>query len=377
MAGSYEFWLTDDKGMRLADSQGRTLLDKILTGRFQRIANGEGRFSARFPVSFDTTLLKPDRMLQVWRQPERGSLGLWRVYFIRRWEFSRLGSELLISMAGADANSLLSRRIVANYAQTIESEKRDTADDMMKEIVDEQMVTDASNPAPSYGTRAVPSFTVEASVGQGPTLSKGFAWWKVARVIGDLQRASWGAGTEVFWDVIESDISSSSIAFQFRTKTGQPGADRTGSAVFDEARGNLEAATLVYDYTEEENYIYGLGQGEDEFRYVAQAYDATRINLSQYGRIEGIAPPSQAASPEDVDAAANARLMERRPVRTLTAQAMDTDGSTFGRDWNWGDRVTARFLGQEFEAIIRQVEISLSGNGRETIDAPIEAVEFI
>jgi len=376
VAGSYEFWLTDDYGRRLADSKGRTLLDNILSGTFQRVANGPGRFSARFPASFDTTLLKPDRMIQVWRAPEGGRLGLWRTYFIRWWMLARIESDLMIELRGFDPNHLPGRRIVANYTQTVGSEKTNEADDLMKEIVDEQAVTDASDPAPSYGTRAIPGLTVQADASQGTSLNKAFAWQQVDRVIGDIQRASQADDNEVFWDVVEDSVSSTSITFQFRTKVGQPGADRTKTAIFDESRGNLEAAQLIYDWTDETNYIYAGGQGEDQFREVVQAWDASRIAVSRYGRCESWAYCTFNSSPEAVEAAAKQALMEGRPQRLFTAQAVDTDGMVFGRDWNWGDKVTAKFLGQEFEAIVRQVVLSIDGSGKETIDARIESVDW-
>jgi hypothetical protein len=246
---------------------------------------------------------------------------------------------------------------------------------MMKEIVDEHLVTDASDPAPLFGTRTMPNFTVQVDTSDGPSLSKAFAWQKVSRVISDLQRASWGDGTEVFWDVAVSDVSSVSISFQFQTKTGQPGADRT-EVVFDEARGNLEAATLTYDWTQEANYIYAGGQGEDEFRLVSQAQDAARIAVSQYARIESFAYGRYSSSPESIEATAKEALIKNRPQRIFSAQAVDTEGTRFGRDWDWGDRVTARFLGNEFEAIIRQTILSITSTGREIVDARIESVDW-
>lgn len=377
MAGEYEFWLTDDYGRRLADRQGRTLLDNILSGTFQRVTNGAGRFSARFPASFDTNLIQPDYMVQVWRAPQGEHLSLWRTYLIRWGRLARLESNLIIELAGVDPNSLLDRRIVANYTQTIGSEKTDYADDMMKEIVDEQMVTDTSDPAPAFGSRTVPGFSVEADLSQGPSLSKSFAWQKVSMAIADIQRATRAAGTEVFWDIVESAISSTSIEFEFRTTIDQPAQDRTASVVFDEERGNLEASDLTYDWTWEANYVYAPGQGEDAFREVVQAYDADRIAVSRYGRIEDYAFATFNSSPEALETAARERLTSSRAERLFTGQPADTQGTVFGRDWNWGDRVMARFLGNEFEAIIRQVILGIDGNGRETIDARIESIDWI
>jgi hypothetical protein len=63
--------------------------------------------------------------------------------------------------------------------------------------------------------------------------------------------------------------------------------------------------------------------------------------------------------------------------RIFSGRAIDTEGTRFGRDWNWGDKVTARFLSFEFEAIIRRLIIKLSSTGLETIDARIESEQII
>ena len=51
---------------------------------------------------------------------------------------------------------------------------------------------------------------------------------------------------------------------------------------------------------------------------------------------------------------------------------LDTRGTRFGRDWNFGDKVVARYRGFEFDAIIRAVTISVNGQGEETVQARLE-----
>lgn len=375
MAGSkYEFWLTDDSGVRLADGQGRTLLDNILNGTFQRVDNGIARFSAGFPASFDTSLIRADRMIQVWRAPEGGTLSLFRTYFIRWWQFARIGSRLAINLAGPDVNDLLRRRVVVNYEDTFYSERIDQADDLMKFIVTNNYVTDNSDPAATFGSRILADFTVQPDAAAGPILYKSFPFSRVIDVIQQMQRDSRDATPEIFWQIKETDVSTNTLKLQFQTKTGQPGADRT-AVVFDEARGNMTAATETNDWMDEENYIYGGGQGVNEFRVVEQVYNATRHDNSRYGRSEGFAYASPSASISVAQSSARSRLIKHRNLRIFTAQAVDTEGTIFGRDWNWGDRVTARFLGREGEAIVRRLILTIDGSGKETIDAPLEYVE--
>lgn len=372
MAGRYEFWLTSDEGVPYA-SRRETLLDNILSGTFQRVDNGVGRFAARFPASFDTSLIKPDRMLQVWRAPEGGRLSLWRAYFIRWWRFARIGAELQIELRGVDVNDLLRRRHVINYEDTYYATRIDQADDLMKFIVTNNMVTDNSDPATTFGSRIVPNFSVQGDTSSGPILYKQFSFVKVLDLVQQIQRDSRNAGTEIFWQIKEVDVGPP-LLLEFQTKTGQPGADRT-SIVFDEARGNLEAATETNDWLDEENYIYGGGQAVGGFRVIEQVYDFERYIISRYGRSEGFAYAAPTASISVAQSAARDHLVKHRGLRTFEGRAVDTAGTTFGRDWHWGDRVTARFLGRDHPAIIRQTILSIGGNGRETVDAPLEYVE--
>jgi hypothetical protein len=79
MSGRYEIWLTNDHGLRLV------LLDDILDLSASRIINGIGQFNGTFKKDFDTSFVKVDFMIQIWRAPLGGQLSLWRPYFIRGW----------------------------------------------------------------------------------------------------------------------------------------------------------------------------------------------------------------------------------------------------------------------------------------------------
>ena len=369
-AGSYEIWYTDDKGVRIA------LLDNALGGIFNKNANGIGFFELPLPGSFDTSLLKRDRMIQVWRAPIGGTLSVFRVYFLRWWQLARIESDLRITLKGPDVNDLMRRRHVINYSGTAGASKTDLLDDLMKEVVDEQAINDASDPTSGFGIRDIPDFTNQVDVSAGPLLSFAMAWRKLSEWLPDASRAGRAESNEVFWDIVEQ-VTSNSIALQFQTKTGQPGQDLTSSVIFDEARGNLSDSSLTLDYFDEVNYVYGLGQGQSIDRNVQQQWDADRMGASRYNRCEGIAFAANAEIDDTVREAARERLTNGLPRRILTGRLVDTEGTQFGRDWNWGDKIRARFLGIEFDAIIRKLTITLDGNMRETIDAPIESEDVI
>lgn len=365
MAGTYEIWLTTDTGSRLL------LLDDLLAAFFTRVANGIAPFMLRLPASFDTKLLRRDRMIQCWRKPRGGRLSLFRAYFIRWWNFRRQGTDLVIEVRGRCVNDLLRRRHVINYAGTAGSDKTDFADDLMKEIADEQMVTDSSDPVAGFGSRTVPDFSIQVDLSDGSTLTQAFAWRRVSELLADIGRSSRAPTPEVFFDVVVSDVGPP-ITLQFRTRIDQPGLDRTADVVFDEARGNLVGPSYTFDALDEENYVYGGGQGTGTDRNVQQVWDAARVNASRYNRCEGFAFGAFANSDDAVREAARERLENGQPREIFTGRPVDTEGTRFGRDWNWGDKVTARFLGQEYEPIIRKLTIYLDQSGKEHIDTRLE-----
>ena len=368
---SYELWLTDDYGTRLAQVTSLTTLTA------SRVVNGIGWFEMVVPSNFDTNLIAPDNMVQLWRAPAGSRLTLWRVYFIRRWRFETQGSERRVVIGGPDLNDLLRRRIAVGYSGSTYATKSDYADDMMKELVSEAE-SDTPTPIPSAGTRVWTNLTQAGDLGDGPTLNKVTSWGHLltsanAGILADVAKAAREAGTEVFFDIVPATISSTAITLQFRTYTNQPGADRTVTGtVFDEQRGNLEDAFLEYDYSGEVNYVYAGGQGEDTDRNIQQVYDSDRYVISQWARCEAFADARNEATNNGVREAGRALLQGGRPIRRFGGVPVDTGGTRFGVDWDIGDRVTARYGGQEFEAIIRTVSISLDGKGVETVQARLE-----
>lgn len=330
------------------------------------------------PVSFDPELIAPnrDRMVQIWRQPSGGRLGLWRVYFVRRRRFSTRGSQEIVEIGGPDVNDLLRRRIVAAFAGSAQAEKTDFADDMMKEVVT-QSIANGVAPTPTAGTRVWSNLSVAADLSDGPTITKSFPFDKLLTTSGQgvldvLSRASKEAGTEVFFDIVPNVVSSSSITFRFQTFTGQPGQDVSDRVIFELPSGNLREPSLEEDYTEEENYIYAAGQGEEADRNVQQVYDSTRYSQSIWGRCEGFADARNQSADNGVREAGRDALNEGRPRIKFSAIPMDTVGTQFGIDWDFGYLVQARYKNRQFNSIIRAVVISLDDEGNETISARLD-----
>jgi len=377
MGANYEFWLTDDYGRRTTNQRGETVVDNVLWGTFTRIVNEIGSFRLALPPSFDTSILRIDNMLQFWRAPQGGRLGLWRPYFIRKWRWETTGSAEHLIISGPDVNDLLRRRIVAAYSGETQATKDDYADDMMKEVVTESMA-DGVDPTPDAGTRVWADLSVAPDLGDGPSLGKSFAFDPLLTksgggVLAQIADAAREAGTEVFFDIVPKTISSTAITFEFRTYTGQPGMDVSDRVVFDQERGNLEDPYLEYDATDEANYIYACGGGQEADRIVEQVYRADRYNLSQWNRCEASTQAqSQGTDTDAIREAGRSRLADGRPVWRVGGKPLDTLITRFGIDWDFGYTVRQRYRKTEFDAIVRSVVIDLSSAGTESIQARMD-----
>lgn len=377
MAGQYETWLTTDAGLRIGDRDGRTLLGNFLWFSATRVANAIGHFRMGLPINFDTSLIKSDRIVQIWRAPAGSRLSLWRPYFIRGWRYETLGSNKAIIIYGPDVNDLLRRRVVAAFAGSNQASKADYADDMMKEIVTEALA-DGVAPTPDAGTRVWSNLSIQSDLGLGPTLTKKFAWGRLLSISGggvlpNVARAAREAGTEVFFDIVPKAVSSTSITFEFRTYIDQPGMDVTDLGVmFDQNLGNLANPFLEYSYEDEENYIYAAGQGQGSAREIQQVYDSDRYNASIWGRCEGFADARNQSTANGVREAGRTILEEGRPQRTFGGAPVDTAGARFGVDWKFGYKVRAYYRNEGFDAIVRAVTISVDDQGNETIQARLE-----
>lgn len=365
----FELWLTTDTGQRLSQ------LSTGLGFNASKVVNGIGWFHYNPPKSFDKSLLRSDRMVQVWYTPRGATLGkLWNVYFIRKWKLRGQGVEYF---AGPDINELLRRRIVAAFTGSTQAKKEAMeADNMMKEAVTESLLNTAP-PIPDYGSRAWANLSIQAAQTLGPQISDSFAFKKLLTFEGGgllpaIAKAAQVGGTEIFFWIVPDVVTKSSISFQFQTYINQPGQDMTGKVIFEEAAQNLANAALEFDYSDEATYIYGTGQGEEAGRVVRQVYDTTRINQSIWGRIEAEADSRDQATPEGVIASAGVALWDGRPRRRFTGTPLDSPGAPFGTKWDVGYKVTTKFDVIQFDSIIRAVTLSIDGKGRKTIDSRLD-----
>lgn len=358
-----EIWLQRDDGTRLA------VIDSAIEFDCTRVVNNVGNFHIALPEGFDSTLAALDRRVLIWRKPVGGAMYLEFVGLIRRiTSTTNTNGNTKQVISGPGLNALLAARVVAYYAGSAYASKTAAADDMMREIVRENLGASATDTA-----RALPStaFSLQADYSLGPSLTKSFSYRNVLDVLREISDAARLAGTPVYFDIEATGAES----FEFRCYLNQRGQDRTlYGPIFGLDFGNIARPTLDQDAGDECNYAYGLGQGEGEAREVQEASDTGRTGRSLYARWEAVANAVNESDPAGVLDAADARVIDGRPVTTFTAELLSVPGAVYGKDWGFGDKITVTYAGLQFSAIVRAVTVSVDETGRESVDSIIEAI---
>ena len=369
---THEAWVCDQYGRRL------TIVDNLIGFEIVKVINSVSYCSVILPGNFHATyqtLIGVDYMVEFWRSPAQGAMQLESVFFVRdiTYEEDAKGNDIII-LAGPDANDLLDRRIVAYAAGTSEASKTDNADDMMKEIVKENLGSSAISARDLTDL----NFTIAGDITAGPSVTKGFSWRNVLRVLQDIADLSAENGTDLYFDVVPKVISSSEIGFEFQTFTDQRGQDRTydsnNPVMFSKEWGNLTEPILRYDYTKEANYVYGGGQGEGSERVIEEVSDDTRIGASVWNRREKFADARIYSASAGVNSQAEEVLQENIPIKSFTGNLLDTPQARYGVDWFFGDKVEISYRDIQFQGIAKALKMKLDKEGNEILTVKVKII---
>lgn len=378
MADDYVLWLTDDRGVRLRDVDGRPALAAIQSFTATRNCEGRGEFICRVPPEFYPGWLHRDNMIQVWRAPRGGILRCWQVYFLRRWRYEDEGAGESLMLHAFCPRELMRRRVQWARPGLPESQWSGSGnapvDDIMKAIVRYNFIDSGQTfvPSVSHGSsyRFLDRLSVDVDRSQGPTINAEYDLLDPLfeppdrGVLGDLQKRS--GGPSIFWDVVIERVESDYISFRFITHVDQPGIDRTDLGVmFSRQRRNLHDASLEYDYREEVTYTFNVRYGN---QYTTTAYghkwSEPDHNASIWNRIERSAKKGTTSS--------GGLLSRGRGRVRFEGTLIDTPRAEFQRDWDFGDKIRIGYRGYEFNAIVRAVAIQIDDEGEETIRAHVE-----
>ncbi len=367
----YDLIMTDSRGSKVAN------LNNTLGFTATRVLNGIGWVDMSIPfLEFDRKLLKRDYTIQVWRKP----YGLWRPYFLRKWNMSGSGASTALVLSGPCVNDLLRRRHSIGYSgQSYTLFTNKYTDAAMKQIV-RNSLSDSIPPTPTNGTRDFTNLSVQADGNYGPQITLSFAYDKLLKkdgsgTLADLNEISRNQGDEVVFDIEVESVQKGKTSYRFITKSGLLGSDKTtgsNAVLFSTSNENLISPNLDFDYSEEENYIYSGGQKRGTDRTIKQAWLTDDSQQSIYYRCEGFVDSRNQKEDDAVQERANREVNLRKGSITFTGTAISTDRARFQEDWRLGDKVAVEYAGFSFTAIIRAVVLTVDSSGAENITARLD-----
>lgn len=368
--------------LRTPDGIQLAKIEKAVRWEFARAANAVGWFTLQVG-DIDPRLLSVDNLFEFYRTPVGSAPVFMGVGLLRSWEYveDETGSVTVV-LNGPDQVDLLNRRIVAYVEETTMWEKGPGyADDLMKDLVSENMGPTSTDPWYNRG-REYPashfSIAPKQSLGRDDAqLTCQFR--EVLAVLQDLANYSgWTSGDDAFvGKPVWFDLDYIGPAeFMFRTWVPIRGVDRTlGTAiaplVFSREAGNLSTPILRFDYTQEENIVYGLGPGDGASRMVDPENDVPRENLSIWNLHEGVCPATEESTYQGIANRAYQKMQEMRPRVVFEGKLVDTAQTRFGIDWGYGDVVTVRFQGMEFDGRVDGYNYTMDEDGREGVTANV------
>ncbi len=356
----FEVRLSRDDGTMLA------LLDDWESLDYTLVVGDVGTCRITLPGTWDISLFPPDHKIEVWRKPTGGAMALERAFLITiiSQNTDDQGVKRIV-LDGEDGNCLLKRRIVPYNIGTTGSRITAKADSIMKDIVRDNLSTGATDTTRRLSTGY---FTVETKSSAGPNIVKEASKREVLAVCQELSAASKSTGgVGVFFDV----CSPTPEMYQFRTYLGQIGMDHSypsgvNAVLLGLEYSNLSGPSLTADYSQEANVIYGGGL------YMVQ--DSVRSGRSMWGRKEVYASPGAAAGTTALQDEARVALDAGRPTIRFEGQIVDSPGTVYGTQWRWGDRVTALYANQSYNASLNVVHVQRSASA-ETVDVVVEFEE--
>ena len=350
---------------------------KLVSMHMARNVYGDGALDMVLTAQTKWAALGQDARVEVWRTSMGGVTSL---LTDTQWLITSY-SKNVDSVGGKTYHltaepfvSLCSRRIVAYAAAAAQASKTDHADDMMKAIMRENygsLATDTTRDMSSY-------LTIADDTSAAPSITLAFSWRNVKDVLLDIASASAAdetTPTRLYFDMPYDTTTQKPV---FTTYVGQPGDDHTRDAaepvVFSYMRDNTANAQLLYDYTSEKNYVYGLGQGEETARTLVEVSLPPRMAASIWNRREASQDARQCSTTDGITAKALAALWDARPVIAIKGMLLSTPATEFGTHWGLGDLVTAELDTVAQDSIVESVALSVE-NGVEQITGTARSVE--
>lgn len=299
------------------------------------------------------SLFEKDGQIEIYRSDLENSLPKYKEFegVIRAFQYQFTEDKHgVFIVKGRGYNDLLARRIIAYQAGTIYSEKSAVAQTVLRGYVNENAGPAAISP-PRLRNGVIAGLSIETGTPGGPV-------WSGARAYRNLMDICVEVGNATGYDF--DVIGIGDALYEFRTYAGQRGSDRSinglNHATGKNAAGNSPVIfSLEWDNMKNPNYeisslneincVFVLGQGAETARVIeiitnAPAIATTPINLRELSR-----DARNEATLAGLDDRGDALLVENATKETLTFDYKPSPACLYGKNFTWGDMITAQYRG--------------------------------
>jgi hypothetical protein len=372
VSSSYDFWLTDDYGRKIAQ------LNKDAYASYSRTVQGYGAIQLGLPYEYHKSnvpdVFKPDWRIDVWRSPDdnypsrrEGS------FLLRKFNiYERVDGMKMIEFFGRSPIDLLRRVcICAGDDNPTAFEKTGAADDVMKEIVTENI----DGVVPGF---VLPSdeFFIDPDVSLGPNVDITAQAFEVLDILKDIRDITITLNLiaptlyrKIYFDVEEGNtLSNGGFGYIFKTYADLRGQNRTaGGLIFSPPNGNLRKASYYEDYLDQVTKAsVGYEAGSDcDYAISDERY------LSRWNTIAKCL--NSDSTDLDIQRRAYTELAKGMAKKVFNGDFLNTPGgpnqprSLYGVDWDMGDLLRVEFADRFLDAEVVIVHVSVDEDGRENI----------
>lgn len=356
----YNLWFCEADGRRIAPIHDALSID------YTKIVGDVGMLKIDIPLTYQPyhSFIKAGRQIHVYRNGYLETIGI-----IDGWDNSEDSSTISCS----DGHLYLKKYIIAYYEGSTQALKNMEADKMMREIVDENLLSDTDYSGGTTLRDLSSIISIDTNIADVGTVLEGdFAFQNVLDTLQDIQSASRSDGNEVFFGMYPKADGT----FLFRTFTGQPGNDRTNPSTalfFSYELNNLVNPNFSARYNGSANVVYAGGQGHGSLRTVQTATNP--YLKDSVSRSEKFVQAMTATTSAGVLDIANQELAKSRQKFMFTGSIIPTERTPYGNGygWNLGDKIYVRYQGLQYTAMIRAIFVSVKGN-EEKVRGKIEVL---
>lgn len=366
----YRIDLRDQSGNIVAVLTDWTRLDiyKVVNGISTHILEIDGN-------SPNAEMFELDGQLEVWRRNINAGIPWTLEYegFHRSHERRTLedGNSIYVSH-GVGYNHLLTRRIVCYYSSSAYTDKSGPGESVMKAYVDENAGPSATNPPRLLLSGVMPGLSIESDGEAGTTWTGTKPFIKLLDICQEVANA-----TGVDFGI----VGKGKGLFEFQAKLSPWGNDRSTSGlnpatglnsagnapvVFSLAHGNMAAPEYSLNRDGEVNAVISMGTGLSSERILALKTSAVPMAESPWNQCEAARGANNEYTTNQLEAGSDAFLAENQAKESFNFGVMQTPGCLYGREYFFGDLVTARYKSIESNKKIIGVRIMVEG-GKEDI----------